>query len=602
MNISSQQLRTKYLEFFKSKQHAVVSSASLIPENDPTVLFTTAGMQPLVPYLLGQKHPQGTRLVDVQKCVRTGDIDEVGDKTHLTFFEMLGNWSLGDYWKQESISWSFEFLTKELGIPLEKLAVTCFEGEEGIPRDDEAAEIWKQLGMPEDRIFFLGRKDNWWGPAGQTGPCGPDTEIFYWTGEGEPGDISDPHWVEIWNNVFMQYNKTAEGTYEPLSQQNVDTGMGLERTTAILNGFSDVYSIDAFQVIIKKIEELSNKKYAFEKGDLGLDQKPDCWEDDVQSMRIIADHLRAVIMIMGDSKGIAPSNVDQGYVVRKLIRRAIRHGKKLGIAENFTTTIAQVIIEQYSDVYEEIKANQEFALNNLSQEEEKFNQTLEKGLKEFEKISSEGSSVSGEQAFQLFATYGFPLEMTKDLAKEKQMTVDQQGFEQEFSKHQELSRTASAGKFKGGLADHSEETTKFHTATHLLHAALRQVLGDHVFQKGSNITQDRLRFDFSHPDKLTAEQKQAVEDLINEKIKEDLPVTMEEMPLEKAKELGAMGVFESKYEEVVKVYTIGKGDNVFSREICGGPHVEKTGDIGPIKIKKEEASSAGVRRIKANFA
>ena len=582
--ITSPQLRQKYLNFFQKNGHTIIPAASLIPQNDPTVLFTTAGMHPLVPYLLGERHPGGNRLADVQKCIRTGDIDEVGDAWHLTFFEMLGNWSLGDYFKKEAIEMSFEFLTKELNIPIEKLAVSCFAGEpeNNIPRDDEVAGIWESLGLPKSRIQFLNRESNWWGPAGQTGPCGPDTEMFYWADEeAAPArfDPTDNRWVEIWNDVFMQYNKTENGKYEPLKQKNVDTGMGLERTVAVLNGCKSVFEIDEFKPIVEKIKKLAQTK------------------DDIKSIRIVADHIRAATFILGDEKGIEPSNIEQGYVLRRLIRRAVRYGKMIGIDGIFTFKIAEVVIKQLADDYPELKQNKDFILEQLAREEEKFSLTLEKGLKEFEKISTQ--DISGHDAFVLFSTYGFPLEITTELATEKNLKVDEIGFRQEFAKHQELSRTASAGKFKGGLADNSEQTTKYHTAAHLLDAALRQVLGDHVFQKGSNITAERLRFDFSHSEKLTDEQKKAVEDLVNAQIQQNLPVTMAEMTLEEAKKIGALGVFESKYGEKVKVYTIGAAGNPFSREICGGPHVENIGGLGNFKITKEESSSSGVRRIKA---
>ncbi|MDX9893027.1 MAG: alanine--tRNA ligase [Patescibacteria group bacterium] len=577
--MTGKELREKYLAFFQSKGHTIIPSASLIPENDPTVLFTTAGMHPLVPYLLGETHPGGNRLTNFQKCIRTGDIDEVGDPWHLTFFEMLGNWSLGDYFKNEAINFSFEFLTKILNIPIEKLAVTCFAGEaeNNIPKDEEASAIWQSLGIPQDRIAFLPRNDNWWGPAGQTGPCGPDTEMFYWAST-EPApvrfDPADKRWVEIWNDVFMQYNKTAEGRYLELTQKNVDTGMGLERTLAILNGKKSVYETELFKSIIGEINKLATA-------------------ENIKSIRIIADHLRTATFILGDHKGIAPSNLDQGYVLRRLIRRAIRHGKIIGINKSFTFMIAKIIINNYADIYPELSKNQKFIEEQLNKEEEKFTQTLEKGLKEFSKISNH--DISGYDAFILFSSYGFPLEMTKELAAEKGITVDETGFNQEFSKHQALSRAGAEQKFKGGLADHSTEATKFHTATHLLLASLRKILGDHIYQKGSNITAQRLRFDFSHPDKLTSEQIKQVEDLVNEQITNKLPVTTQEMTVEEAKQHGAMGIFEHKYADRVKVYSIGD----FSKEICGGPHVKNTGELGHFKIKKEESSSSGIRRIKA---
>jgi len=620
--MTSEQLRKKYLEFFAEKGHAVIPSASLVPENDPSVLFTTAGMHPLVPFLMGEKHPAGQRLVNFQKCVRTGDIDCVGDQWHLTFFEMLGNWSLGDYGKKEALEWSYEFLTskKWLGIPVEKLAVTVFAGDPpslklrgaSAPFDREAFNIWQGLGIPEAKIFKYGKKENWWGPAGAAGPCGPDSEMFYVTAKPACGPDCQPacscgKYVEIWNDVFMEYNKTASGKFEPLAQKNVDTGMGVERTVSVLNGYQDNYQ-ELIKPLVDKIEELAGKKY---EGEF------------VRSMRIIADHLRAATFIMGDDLGIAPSNVDQGYVVRKLIRRAIRHGRMIGIQDNFTHKIGQAVMSAMGDVYPELIKNKEFVLANFKTEEDKFTKTLQAGLKEFHKstentkvqsLTPSPSSVlrergtgrgrktqkhttelSGLAAFNLFQTYGFPLELTKEMAYEKGFSVDEPGFNQEFKKHQELSRTAAAGKFKGGLGEQTEQTIKYHTATHLLHAALRQVLGDHVFQRGSNITDERLRFDFSHGAKMSAEQKAAVEKIVNQLIDDDLPVNFVELPVAEAKKKGAIGVFADKYGEQVKVYSIGD----YSREICGGPHVARTGVLGHFKIIKEEASSAGVRRIKA---
>ena len=576
--ITPKQLKEKYLSFFQSRGHTIIPSASLIPENDPTVLFTTAGMHPLVPYLLGEKHPGGKRLVDVQKCIRTDDIDEVGDDVHLTFFEMLGNWSLGDYWKKEAIEWSFEFLTKELGIPVDKLAISCFAGDADSPKDDESAKIWQSLGIPKNRIYFLGKKDNWWGPDGQTGPCGPDTEMFYWTGPGKGPDLitgdNKEGWVEIWNDVFMQYNKTTDSKYVELKQKNVDTGMGLERTIAVLNGKNNVFDTELFVPIVKEIQKLAKTP-------------------NEKSIRIVADHLRSATFILGDEKGITPSNLDRGYVLRRLIRRAIRHGKMIGITSPFTFKVAKIIIEKYSADYPELKKNKDFIESQLTQEEEKFDQTLEKGLKQFEKISNK--NISGQEAFILFSTYGFPLEITKELAQEKGIKVDEAGFNQEFTKHQDLSSTAMEGRFKGGLADNSELTAKMHTATHLMLAALRQVLGDHVLQKGSNITPERIRFDFSHDQKMTPEQIKQVEAIVNEQIKNNLPVICQEMDLDQAKKIGAMGVFDHKYGDKIKVYSAGE----FSQEICGGPHAKNTGELGHFKITKEESSSAGIRRIKA---
>ena len=582
--MQSSELRQKFLDFFKKNGHKIIPSASLIPENDPTVLFTTAGMHPLVPYLLGQNHPDGKRLVDSQKCIRTGDIEDVGDDTHLTFFEMLGNWSLGDFWKEEMIKWSFEFLTKELNIPLERLAFSCFEGDKNAPKDEESAKMWQDLGIKKERIAFLPKEDNWWGPAGKTGPCGPDTEMFYWKLNDKPApkvfDAKDNNWVEIWNDVFMQYVKDENGNYNTAKQKNIDTGMGLERTLCVLNGKENVYETDLFSNLIERVEELSGKKY----------------ESDKKSFRIIVDHLKAATFIIGDVKGVTPSNVGQGYIVRRLIRRAIRHGKELGIQkEGWLKEVAEVVAENYEDVYPGIKENLNFISAELNKEEEKFNLTLEKGLREFEKLKT----ISGKDAFDLYQTYGFPIEVTQELAKEKGLKIDLNEFEKELEKHQDLSRTASAGVFKGGLADHSEVTTKYHTATHLLLAGLRKVLGAEVYQKGSNITAERLRFDFSYKDKMTSAQLKDVENFVNGIIKKDLPVSFEEMSIEKARELNAMGVFGSKYGERVKVYTVGAGDNVASREICGGPHVEHTGILGIFKIQKEESSSSGVRRIKA---
>lgn len=589
-------LRELFTNYFKKEDHAVISSASLIPENDPTVLFTTAGMHPLVPYLMGERHPAGNRLTDVQKCIRTGDIDEVGDKWHLTFFEMLGNWSLNDYWKEEAIKWSWEFLTQKLNIPVEKLAVTCFAGDENAPRDDESAQIWLKLGIPKERIAYLGKEDNWWGPAGQTGPCGPDTEMFFWTGSTDAPAVYEPtdkNWVEIWNDVFMEYFKDADGKYNKADRHNVDTGMGLERTVAILGGMPDVYHIDTMWPIIEKLEEMSGKKYS---------------ENDevTKSMRIVADHLRATVMIMGDNRGVAPSNIDQGYVVRKLIRRAIRHGRNLQIANNFCVDVAEIVIDIFKTVYPELLKNKGFVLTEVKKEEEKFGKTLEEGIKLFNKFV--GPKISGHDAFILFSTYGFPLEMTEELAKEKGFTVDTVGYDEEFKKHQDLSRSGAEQKFKGGLADTSVETTKLHTATHLLQAALRKVLGEHVEQKGSNITAERLRFDFSHPDKMTPEQIKETEDLVNAAIAHDYPVSFQELTVEEGKAKGAIGFFEDRYADLVKIYTVGDpnqkptanpNDPTFSMEVCGGPHVEHTGVLGHFKIKKEEASSAGIRRIKA---
>ncbi|MCX6722667.1 MAG: alanine--tRNA ligase [Candidatus Staskawiczbacteria bacterium] len=595
-HMDSSELRTKFLEYFKSKGHEIIPSASLIPENDPTVLFTTAGMHPLVPYLLGEKHPSGTRLTNAQKCIRTVDFDNVGDDTHNTFFEMLGNWSLGDYWKEDAIKWSFEFLTKELNIPLDRLAVSCFIGDEDAPKDEESAKIWESLGIKKERIAFLPKEDNWWGPAGETGPCGPDTEMFYWklntSNAPEVFDAKDENWVEIWNDVFLQYVKDESGNYSKAKQKNVDTGMGLERTLAIFNGKENIYETDLFSDLIKKVEELSNVKY----------------EQDKKSFRIIVDHIRSATFIIGDVRGVTPSNLGQGYIVRRLIRRAIRFGKKIGIEkEGWLKEVAEVVAIKFEDIYPGIKENLDFVSAELTKEEEKFSLTLEKGLKEFATatggVPSEGGKklFSGTDAFNLYQTYGFPIEITQELAKEKGINVDIREFENELEKHQKLSRTASSGMFKGGLADASLETTKLHTVAHLMLAGLRKVLGGAVYQKGSNITAERLRFDFSHKEKMTSEQLKDVENFVNGIIEKDLPVWFEEMPLEKAKEINAMGVFDSKYGQTVKVYFMGNGDGNVSKEICGGPHVEHTGILGKFKIQKEESSSSGVRRIKATL-
>ncbi len=592
-NVSSNQLRALFLKFFQQHGHAVIPSASVIPENDPTVLFTTAGMHPLVPYLMGQSHPAGKRLTDVQKCIRTGDIDEVGDASHLTFFEMLGNWSLGDYFKKDAIAWSWEFLTSKdwLGLDPDRLAFSVFAGEDGVPRDDEAAELWKACGVKPERIFYLPKENNWWGPAGQTGPCGPDTEMFIITDKPACGPDCSPacscgRYLEIWNDVFMQYNKTAEGTFVPLSQQNVDTGMGLERTICVLNGKKSVYETDAFERILAQIAALSGKTY-------GSD------EATTRAFRIIGDHLRTSTIILGDPRGVSPSNVDQGYVLRRLIRRAVRFGMQLGMEAGFTAKIAATIIAQYEDVYPELKRNETFVLEQLTLEEERFARTLRQGEREFEKmlqyIDPASKVIRGSSAFKLYDTYGFPIEMTIELAKEHGLTVDVEGFHERFKQHQQTSQAGAEQRFKGGLADNSEQTARLHTATHLMHTALRRVLGEEVAQKGSNITAERLRFDFSFPRKMTEEEIREVERLVNEAIAAKQPIDMQEMTVEEAKAHGAIGLFESKYGERVRVYTMG----TFSKEICGGPHAENTGDLKSFKINKEESSSAGVRRIKA---
>ena len=548
-------------------------------------------MHPLVPYLMGAKHPAGKRLTDVQKCVRTGDIDDVGDFSHLTFFEMLGNWSLGDYFKEQMIPWSWEFLTSPeyLGLPKDRLAFSVFAGDADCPRDEESAQLWRNCGVADDHIFFLPKENNWWGPAGITGPCGPDTEMFIITDKEPCGPNCSPacscgRYLEIWNDVFMQYNKKADGTFEPLEQKNVDTGMGLERTICVLNGKKSVYETDLFADILKKISELSGKEY-------GSDEMT------TRAFRIIADHMRTATFIMGDDRGVSPSNVDQGYVLRRLIRRAVRYGMGIGMPEGFTGEVAKVIIEQYKDVYPELKRNEAFVLEQLSLEESRFARTLKQGNREFEKLVEkvQDGQIDGVSAFHLYDTYGFPVEMTEELARERGLTVDMDGFHDCFRRHQATSQAGAEQRFKGGLADNSEQSARLHTATHLLHAALRKVLGPEVAQKGSNITAERLRFDFSFGRKMTKEELAEVERLVNEAIESHTPVTCEEMTVAQAKEQGAIGLFESKYGEKVKVYTMGP----YSKEICGGPHAQNTGDLVSFKIKKEESSSAGVRRIKA---
>lgn len=591
--MKANELRDKFLSFFKEKGHAIIPSASIIPENDPTVLFTTAGMHPLVPYLLGQKHPEGKRLTNVQKCIRTGDIDEVGDTTHCTFFEMLGNWSLGDYFKEEAIAWSWEFLTSEkwLNIPKERIYISVFAGDEDAPRDMDSYNYWLSHGVEEEHIFFLPKEHNWWGPAGTTGPCGPDTEMFYDTGKEKCSPDCSPacscgKYVEIWNDVFMEYNKTADGKYEPLSQKNVDTGMGLDRTIAVLQGVDSVYETDLYRGIMDTIGNLADKEYRKD-------------EDTTKAYRIVADHIRTSVFILGDQKGVTPSNVDQGYVLRRLIRRAIRFGLQIGIPEGSMPEIAQAVINQYKDIYPELVENEAFVKQELSLEEERFQRTIKQGLREFSKLinrlGKDVKVIDGPSAFRLYDTFGFPLEFTQELAVENGYSVDVEGFEESFRQHQAKSQSGAAQRFKGGLADSSEETTKLHTATHLLQAALRKVLGEEVTQRGSNITADRLRFDFNFPRKVNKEELNEIESLVNEYIEKDIEVTWEEMPIEKAKESGALGLFDSKYGNMVKVYTI----EGISKELCGGPHVNRTGELGRFKIKKEESSSAGVRRIRA---
>jgi alanyl-tRNA synthetase len=591
--MTAEELRALYIKFFTSHGHAQIEGKSLIPENDPTVLFTTAGMHPLVPYLLGEEHPAGKRLVDYQKCIRTGDIDSVGDPSHLTFFEMLGNWSLGDYFKEGAIEMSFEFLTSPrwLGIPLEKIGVTGFEGEGAIPRDDESAAVWRRLGIPEDRIGYRPRSDNWWGPAGVTGPCGPDSEMFIDMGREPCGPDCGPgcscgKWLEIWNDVFMQYNKTAGGEYIPLARTCVDTGMGIERTVTILNGKKSVYDTEIFTPLIEAVEKASGGVY-------GTDGDRD------RSIRIICDHVRSAVFILGDPKAVSPSNVGAGSVLRRLIRRAVRHGRKLGM-EGSLASVAGAVIKRFAGPYPELAEHRDFIITELDKEEEKFLETLQKGEHEFEKLlpnllKDPRKIMSGRLAFKLYDTYGFPLELTEELAGERGMTVNRAEFDEAFKKHQDLSRAGSEQVFKGGLGDQGEMAVKYHTATHLLHKALRLVLGDHVAQKGSNITAERMRFDFSHGGPMSAGELARVEALVNEQIQRDLPVTMEVMSLEAAKASGAIALFGEKYESQVKVYTMGD----FSKEVCGGPHVEHTGVLGNFKIQKEQSSSAGVRRIRA---
>ena len=576
-------IKDLYINFFISKGHKQIPSAPVVPENDPSVLFNTAGMQPLIPYLMGQEHPYGTRLCDYQKCIRTNDLDNIGDTYHHTFFEMLGNWSLGDYFKEEAIEWSFEFLTKVLNIPIERLAVTVFAGNDTIPFDEVSYNKWLSLGIKEERIART-IDDNFW-IAGESGPCGPDSEMFYWRSNDEipeKFDTEDERWVEIWNDVFMQYNKSSDGTITELPKKNVDTGMGVERVTAILEGVNDNYLSSIFKDVIELISKISNLPY----------------EGNEQSMRIIADHLRTSVFISADYAGVKPSNVGQGYILRRLIRRAIRHAKKLGIdiSSNWEQEIAKLIISKYEKYYNELKDNKNTVLEVLKNEKEKFNRTLEKGLREFEKVTKDNKDIDATTAFRLYDTYGFPIELTIELANERNINVDEEGFKEKFKAHQELSRTASAGQFKGGLSGNNEIETKYHTATHLLNAALKVVVNKDVHQKGSNITDERMRFDFSCDHKLSDEEKQKIEDLVNEWIKEGLPVTVEEMSKEDAIKSGAECMFIEKYPDIVTVYTI--GDNI-SKELCGGPHVKNTNELGHFKIVKEEASSAGVRRIKA---
>lgn len=592
--MTAQELRRRYLRFFEQQGHKIISGASLMPENDPTVLFTTAGMHPLVPYLMGEEHPAGRRLANCQKCIRTGDIDSVGDASHLTFFEMLGNWSLGDYFKQEAIEWSFRFLTERdcLAFDPDRISVTVFEGEGDIPPDGESVAIWRRLGIPAERIHALPRSDNWWGPAGRTGPCGPDTEMFIDTGRTACSATCRPgcacgRFFEIWNDVFLQYRKNEAGEYLPLQRHNVDTGMGVERTIAMLQGVDSVYDTELFQPFKQAYEDLGGRLAA----DAGS----------VMAFRVLADHLRSAVFILGDDKGVTPGNLGQGYVLRRLIRRSVRFARRLGLAGGYTRPLAGAIIETYSSVYPELQRNRERVIQELLDEEGKFARTLERGMAELAKIVAKlqqhGQNVlSGRVAFRLYDTYGFPVELTGELCREQGLSLDREGFDTAFARHRQVSKKGE-GSFKGGLGDHSEATARLHTATHLLHEALRRVLGDHVVQRGSNITAERLRFDFSHPDKMTPGQLSEVEELVNRQIERDLPLKMAVMSLEQAREKGALALFETRYGEDVKVYSAGD----FSCEVCGGPHVDRTGELGRFRIDKEGSSSAGVRRIRARL-
>lgn len=592
--MKADELREKYLCFFEKNGHARISGSSLIPENDPTVLFTTAGMHPLVPYILGENHPNGVRLVNSQRCIRTGDIEDVGDFSHLTFFEMLGNWSLGDYFKEGAITMSFEFLTSSewLNIDKERLSVSVYEGDEDVPADEESARVWESLGIPRERIYFLGRKHNWWGPAGTTGPCGPDSEMFFDTGiEGESNSSpasSDGKYLEIWNDVFMQYYKTEQGTFKPLSRKCVDTGMGLERTTAVLQGKTSAFDTELFSPIFDRLEEITGVVYR------GTEQEQD------RVLRIIADHIRTSVFLLGDEKGVAPSNLGQGYILRRLIRRAMRFGRKLGQEKTFLVEPAMAVLETYKDSYPILEKNKDFILRELHSEEEKFLVTIQRGEREFMKVKvhmdeTQQKVVSGQEAFHLYDTYGFPRELTAELAEEYGLMIDEKGFDKAFAEHQQKSKLDTNQTFRGGLQDHSDETTRLHTATHLLHQALRDVLGSHVSQKGSNITKDRLRFDFSHPSKMTLEQISEVEVIVNSQIKAALSISMEIITLEEARRKGALAYFNDKYDEQVKVYSIGD----YSKEVCGGPHVKNSSELKSFHIQKEQSSSQGVRRIKA---
>lgn len=601
--MNARDLKNLFVNFFVSKSHVEIPSATLLPDNDPTTLFISAGIQPLVPYFLGKKHPVGSRLVNVQKCVRTGDIEEVGDNVHHTFFEMLGNWSLGDYFKSEMIPWSFEFLTKILNIPVDNLAITCFAGDQDAPKDDETADLWRQQGIASSRIAFLPKKDNWWGPPGITGPCGTDTEMFYWTGQDTPPKVFDPrdsNWVEIWNDVLIQYLKNSQGKYEKLVQNNIDTGMGVERTVAVLNGFNDNYLTSIWQPIIKKIEEISGKKYISHPELVsGSKIDSDIRQNDIKrSFRIIADHIRTAVFMIAD--GVEPSNKEAGYVLRRCIRRSIRQGKLLGIETNFTHLIAKAVIDNqdnYAGIYPELNQNSSKILTLLENEENKFRKTLDNGLKEIQKLIDRQKSVSGTEAFNLYQSFGFPVELIEEELQKNNLTLDKVEFDIKKQDHQKLSQTLSAGKFKSGLADHSEIITKYHTATHLLHQSLRKTLGDLVQQSGSNITSERLRFDFSYQDKVTPEQIKQVEDLVNQQITAALPVNLENMKFIDAQKTGALAFFGTKYPDTVSVYSVGN----FSKEVCTGPHVSNTKELGHFTITKEESAGSGKRRIYATL-
>ena len=586
--MKAKELREMYLKYFKDKEHSVIASASLFPEDDPTVLFTSAGMHPLVPYLLGQPHPEGKRLTNVQKCVRTTDIEEVGDTTHLTFFEMLGNWSLGDYWKKEAIIWSYEFLTsrKYLGFNPEKLSVTVFAGDEDSPRDDEAAEAWRSVGIPDERIYFLGKDDNWW-IAGNTGPCGPCTEMFIEVDEipkcspdCRPG-CNCGHFVEVWNDVFMSYRKLDDGTYEPLKMNSIDTGMGVERTIAMVQGVQTVFDTEFFIPLIEYVKQLSSKE--------------EYSEEDDRLIRIIVDHVRSAVMIMADDRKIGPSNVEQGYIVRRILRKAIHSADRLGIGHGFMNSLAEIVIDMFKDLYGEVKRNKEFIMSSLKDEETKFRKTLTKAIRKFDKVYNDTGTITGGDAFLLFTSFGLPLEMTRDLAEEKGIQIDMDEFTKQFEEHREISRTATQGKFKGGLAEHSEKIVKLHTATHLLQEALRRVLGDEVTQNGSNITEERLRFDFTFSRKLTPEEIKQVEKLVNEIIAQNIEVAQQFMPYDDAIAKGALAFFKENYGETVSVYSVGD----FSMELCGGPHVERTGVLKKFRIVKQKSIGLGLMRIRA---